>query len=116
MGITSFDQIYSKYPAERLHLKFCKSILGVHSKTTNIAVLSELDRFPLSFNIIKAMQKFYYRLENSETTFPLLYNAFLESKVLHNLRKPSWYTAVHSLIENIKSFLTQKDRSKKIKY
>jgi hypothetical protein len=26
------------------------------------------------------MQKFYYRLENSETTFPLLYNAFLESK------------------------------------
>jgi hypothetical protein len=33
------------------------------------------------------MQKFYYRLENSETTFPLSYNALLESKVLHNLKK-----------------------------
>ena len=68
----------------------------------------------MSFNIIKAMQKFYYRLENSETTFPLSYNALLESKVLHNLKKPSWYTSVHSLIEKIKSFLTQRDRSKKI--
>ena len=32
---------------ERFHLKFCKRILGVHSKTTNIAICAELGRIPL---------------------------------------------------------------------
>lgn len=40
-GIDSLDKIYNKLLAEKLHLKFCKFILGVHSKTTNIAALSE---------------------------------------------------------------------------
>jgi hypothetical protein len=54
----------------KLHQKFLKYILGVHTKTTNIAVLSELGRFPLYYNIIKAMLKYYYRLEKSQSTFP----------------------------------------------
>jgi hypothetical protein len=46
---------FVKNHAEKLHQKFLKYILGVHTKTTNIAVLSELGRFPLYYNIIKAM-------------------------------------------------------------
>ena len=30
---------------EKFHLKFCKQILGVHSKSTNVAVYAELGRF-----------------------------------------------------------------------
>jgi hypothetical protein len=51
----SFDNIYSGSLCEKIHLKFCKFILGVHKRTKNIAVLSELGRFPLYFNIIKCM-------------------------------------------------------------
>jgi hypothetical protein len=47
-----FDQIYCKQNAELLHQKFCKYILGVHKKSTNFAVLSELGKFPLHFNVI----------------------------------------------------------------
>jgi hypothetical protein len=54
-----------------IHLKFCKFILGVHKRTTNIAVLSELGRFPLYFNIIKCMLLYWYRLENLGKEFPL---------------------------------------------
>ena len=32
---------------EKFHLKFCKRILGVHSKSTNVAIYAELGRLPL---------------------------------------------------------------------
>ena len=82
-GIFSFDHIYSKLPAEKLHTKFCKFILGAPKKSTNFAVLTELGRLPIYFNMIKAVTKYYYRLEKSDTNCPLLYNAFIESKKLY---------------------------------
>jgi hypothetical protein len=47
----SFDQIYCKQKAELLHQNCCKYILGVHKKSTNFAVLSELGRFPLLMSL-----------------------------------------------------------------
>ena len=56
-------------PIERLHLKFCKMSLGVHSKASNMATYSELGRYPLfidqifqcikyiDFNTLKMMHK-----------------------------------------------------------
>ena len=58
-GLLIFHKIYDKCQAEKLHLKFCKYILGVHSKATNIAVLSELGRLPSYYKIVKAMVKYY---------------------------------------------------------
>ncbi len=40
---------------ERLHLKFCKRILGVHSKATNLAVYGEISRAPLFIQIASAV-------------------------------------------------------------
>ena len=60
--INSFEIFKSKIfkvinEIERFHLKFCKHILGVHSKTTNIAIFAELGRIPLlaqiSLHIVK---------------------------------------------------------------
>jgi hypothetical protein len=80
----SFDNIYSGSLCEKIHLKFCKFILGVHKRTTNIAVLSELGRFPLYFNIIKGMLLYCYRLENLGREFPLLAEALLHTVVILN--------------------------------
>ena len=46
-----FDKID---PIEKLHLKFCKSILDVHSKATNLALYSKLGRYPLFVDRIVA--------------------------------------------------------------
>ena len=46
------DTVYSKIECEKLHIKFCKRVLGVHQKSTNFAVLSELGRFPIHYQII----------------------------------------------------------------
>jgi hypothetical protein len=38
---------------EKLHLKFCKRVLGVHSKASNAAVYAELGRAPLIVQVTK---------------------------------------------------------------
>ena len=38
---------------EKLHLKFCKRLLSVHSKSTNLTIYSEMGRTPLIIPSIK---------------------------------------------------------------
>jgi hypothetical protein len=37
---------------ENVHIKFCKFSLGVGKRTTNIAVLGEMGRYPLLLEVI----------------------------------------------------------------
>lgn len=88
------DEGFHNLKSEKLHLKFCKFLLGVSKKATNLATLSELGRFPLHFDIIKSMIRYWYRLENLGSSFPLLQYAYLESKSLHESKIPSWYGCI----------------------
>ena len=49
---------------EKLHLKFCKAVLGVHSKASNLAVYSELGRYPLCIDQIIISLKYFNYIEN----------------------------------------------------
>jgi hypothetical protein len=51
-AINISEKIYQNNVADKINLKFCKFTLGVNRKSSNIAVLSELGRFPLYFNIV----------------------------------------------------------------
>jgi hypothetical protein len=64
--------------------------LGVNKRATNCATLSELGRFPLHFDIIKSMIHYWYRLENLDSNFTLLKDAYEESKKLFEIKIPSW--------------------------
>jgi hypothetical protein len=48
-----------------------KYILEVNKRATNFATLSELGLFPLHFDIIKSMIRYWYRLENLDSNFTL---------------------------------------------
>jgi hypothetical protein len=48
------------------------------------------------------MLKYYYRLEKSQSTFPLLYDAFIESKGLSDVNKLSWFSSIYVIIKKIK--------------
>ena len=56
---TSFDN----YLLEKLHLKFGKSILGVHAKANNGAVRGELGRMPIIIFFLKSAIKYWVRLQ-----------------------------------------------------
>ena len=49
---TNLLSLAEKLPMEKIHLKFCKFILGVNRKTTNIAVRAELGRRPILLDLI----------------------------------------------------------------
>jgi len=49
-------------PIETLHMTFCKELLGVQKQTTNIGVLLELDRVPLSIYAKKNCVKNWERI------------------------------------------------------
>ena len=70
----SLHKIFSNTEAEKLHIKFSIFILGVHRKSANFAVMSELGRYPFYIDIIKDMLKYWYRLENLDQ-HSLLYDA-----------------------------------------
>ena len=62
---------------EDLHIKFMKVVLGVHSKTCNLAVRSELGRLPLHIKIFSSILKYWARLDELNDN-PAMMNA-LES-------------------------------------
>ena len=76
--------------------------MGVNKWATNFATLSELGRFPLHFDIIKSMIRYWYRLENLDSNFTLLKDAYEESKKLFEIKIPSWYGSITLLIKNIR--------------
>lgn len=60
---------WDKSPTEVLHLQICKSVLGVHRTSSNLASRAELGRYPLLLDINKRASKFWFHLSksNSET-------------------------------------------------
>ena len=108
------DQIYLNFEIEKLHIKFSKYILGVNKRATNFATLSELGRFPLHFDIIKSMIRYWYRLENLDSNFTLLKDAYEESKKLFEIKIPSWYGSITLLIKNIRGLKELSNVSKQI--
>ena len=41
------DQLYFESPAEKVHLRLCRNILGVSNTTSCLAVLWELGEYPI---------------------------------------------------------------------
>ena len=60
------DDKYLKFindcPFEKLHLKFCKMLLGVKKNASNIACRAELARYPLIIEIYISIIKYWMRL------------------------------------------------------
>ena len=54
-----------KNPADKLHLKFLKHILGVKQQATNWAVLSETNRNSLITKVIEKMIEYWINIKNS---------------------------------------------------
>jgi hypothetical protein len=93
--------IFLSLQYEKLHLKFSKYLLGVHKKSVNFAVLSELGRFPLHFNIVISLVIYWYRLVNLSKESKLLHDAYICSKNVANEGKQSWFLFTEKLLKFI---------------
>ena len=51
--------------SKKLHIKFCKRILGVHSKSTNLAVIAGLGRYQIIIQISTQVIEYWLRINSS---------------------------------------------------
>ena len=70
---------------------------GVHKKSVNFAVLSELGRFHLHFDIVISLEKYWYRLVNLSNESKLLRDTYMCSKNVANEGKQSWFLFTEKL-------------------
>ena len=64
--------VYDYKEVDKLHIKFCKNILGVRKQTSNYAVYGELGRFPLSVIAKERSLKFWLKITKNVNS-PVLY-------------------------------------------
>ena len=103
---------FGNFPWVRLHTRVCKNILGAHSKTSNIATLLEIGRFPISSEIQIRMVKYFLRLETVDTG-GLLHAAYQEQKLNMNNNFRNWLSTTKNILDrNGLSYLYMKHRTK----
>ena len=61
---------------ERVHLRFCKFVLGVPTSACNLACYGELGHYPVEIRIKISLIKFWLRLATDWSIPPLLYDAY----------------------------------------
>ena len=79
-----------------MHMKWAKYILGVNSKSTNIAVTAELGRYPLIIEIIVNAVKFWLRVKNAKQN-SLLFNCYQANVEITRSGGNCWLSTIEKI-------------------
>ena len=84
---------------DKIHARFCKYVLGVHSKACNFAVFSELGQFPLLITILTSCLNFWMHI-NQSSSDALISKAYLEQLNSSN-DKSLWVKFVKNMLYDL---------------
>ena len=87
-----------KTPIENMHLKFCKSTLGIRKNASNLGARVELGRLPIECFIKTQTLLYLARLYNNNIN-PLLKEAFSLAQSLDLTGTYSWYTYAKNIVK-----------------
>ncbi len=107
---TSKTHLYYKFPFEKLHMKWAKYILGVNSKSTNIAVTAELGRYLLIIEIVLNAVKYWFRVKNVKQD-TLLYDCYQANIEIARSGNKCWLSTIEK-IANLSNFHSELDNEK----
>jgi ribonuclease I len=103
--ISTYDKrlfkLFDELPTEKVHIRYCKFTLGVHSKAVNCATQGELGRCPIYIDMIMAMLKFFIHVRENEPGNLLIRAAYQECATLHKLKKKSWFACIYNIVKII---------------
>ena len=88
---------YNCKEIDKLHVKFCKYILGVKKQTPNCAVYGELGRLPLSVIAQERCVKFWIKIKNN-TDSPM---HSMYSELYSNLNVANWAGRLNSILDHL---------------
>lgn len=99
-SLCDFTKLSRVFPCQKLELHLLKYLLGVSSKASNFATISEFGIYPTIFDCFKSVLKYWYRLDNSPSD--LLNDAFTEIKILHGRGIDTWYGSLLNMCKILK--------------
>ena len=91
----TLDKIYRDFHAEKLHLKYCKYILGVHKKILIWPPLESWVGFLFTMIFVNVFLSFICTYKERNQTLQT-------SKQLHNHGYKSWYSGVDTILNAVK--------------
>ena len=94
-------KLYFQPNFEKIHLQWCKHMLGTNRRSSNIGVIAELGRYPLIIEVLMNTLKYWIRLRNVDQD-TLIYDSYNESKHLYEIKDNCW-------LRNIKEILNKVD-------
>jgi hypothetical protein len=74
---------------EKIHTKFCKFILGVRTKSSNMGVRGDLGSFPILFDVLYNIDKYWCHIVKSDGNNILLSESLKESEQLEKAKHDS---------------------------
>ena len=86
-----------KNTVDKLHCVFIKQILGVNSKASNWAILSETNRSSLIPGTMTRTISFWKHLQDSPS--PIIQETVKLSKALHEKSHKSWFTGLSKIAD-----------------
>ena len=99
--------LFKEWEFEKLNTKFCKYILGVNRRSTNIAILSRTGKISATYILISIyFFHFIMRLQNKEGN-SLLSKALKESIYLNNSGVNSRFSSISFLRQKLGIHLTK---------
>lgn len=88
---------------DRIHIKFCKHILGVKQQTPNSAIYGELGRYPLSIICKERAFKYWIRLLKMKDSDSLVYHVYkrLYDQTVNAPQIKSWASEIKKELNNM---------------
>ena len=88
---------YNFTDGDKIHICFCKNILGVEQQTPNACIYGELGRYPLSLIAKERSIKFWTKIMTSDSS--PIHNMYFD--LCNHIDLRSWATRIHSVIDHL---------------
>ena len=98
-GEIQLENLYFDFPAEKMQLQICRNILGVSKKTSVLASLGELGRYPLMLSCCVQMVKYWHRIKTDTPDTSLINKILSYMEEKEDLGEHSWISTVKFLLD-----------------
>ena len=100
---SSFDSVeklmklWEVFTPEIVNQRFCRLILSLHKKTSRLAVIGELSRFPLLITSLIQSLKYKWTILNKQNKSSLVFEAVNEMKTYSDANIDCWLTRLNKV-------------------
>ena len=97
-GEKKLEQLYLESPAEKVHLRLCRNILGVSNKTRWLAVLGKLGEYPVDIFAYTQIVQYWHGIAVKMKRNSLIYKVFNSVQEDYQNNHFNWMNTIRFLL------------------